>query len=329
MAEVNHRCAVLGKPIAHSLSPVLHNAAYRYLGLGDWLYGREEIGESDLPAFLDGLDDSWAGLSLTMPLKRTIQPFGERSDRWSKELHVSNTAIFDKRDGKKAIRLYNTDVLGIVRAFGHAWGDHSVRAVARSSSGCSVNGASAVILGNGNTALSTLAAMTVLQVPAIGDVTKITVCARHKHEDDALQRLASAYGDWMSYRFFPLEKAPELLAQADVAVNTIPAGGADGVARDFSRFHNDLNGATLLDVVYDPRPTALMKAWRAAGGCAIGGEEMLLYQAVTQVVLMTDGYMPPLSDTMISGPSAQAEIQGMSNMAGLEQFMRVALREAL
>ena len=70
----NHRCAVLGKPVAHSLSPVLHNAAYRSLKLDDWLYDKHEVGEDDLDAFLKGLDSTWAGLSLTMPLKKTIQP---------------------------------------------------------------------------------------------------------------------------------------------------------------------------------------------------------------------------------------------------------------
>ena len=74
----NHRCAVLGKPVAHSLSPVLHNAAYRSLKLDDWLYDKHEVGEDDLDAFLKGLDSTWAGLSLTMPLKKTIQPYGFR-----------------------------------------------------------------------------------------------------------------------------------------------------------------------------------------------------------------------------------------------------------
>ena len=59
----NHRCAVLGKPVAHSLSPVLHNAAYRSLKLDDWLYDKHEVGEDDLDAFLKGLDSTWAGLS--------------------------------------------------------------------------------------------------------------------------------------------------------------------------------------------------------------------------------------------------------------------------
>ena len=136
MTVIAHRCAVLGKPIAHSLSPVLHNAAYKALGLDDWAYERHEVGESDLDGFLKGLDPTWRGLSLTMPLKKTIQPYGTPSNMWAQRLKVANTAIFDwpaepgitpgaTPDGASAtgslpaIRLYNTDVMGIVLAFDH------------------------------------------------------------------------------------------------------------------------------------------------------------------------------------------------------------------
>ena len=118
----NHRCAVLGKPVAHSLSPVLHNAAYRSLKLDDWLYDKHEVGEDDLDAFLKGLDSTWAGLSLTMPLKKTIQPYGVPENLWAKELKVANTAVFDWSvaaddpawpNGKPGSKLYNTDVIGL------------------------------------------------------------------------------------------------------------------------------------------------------------------------------------------------------------------------
>ena len=128
MAEVNHRCAVLGKPIAHSLSPVLHNAAYQALGLDDWSYDKHEVGEPDLEGFLESLDPTWAGLSLTMPLKKTIQPYGTPCNMWAKELMVANTAVFDWNEtcvngnpDLPAIKLYNTDVPGIELAFEHSY----------------------------------------------------------------------------------------------------------------------------------------------------------------------------------------------------------------
>ena len=63
-----HRAAVLGKPIGHSLSPVIHNAGYAAAGLSGWSYGAHECGEADLAGFVAGLGPAWVGLSLTMPL---------------------------------------------------------------------------------------------------------------------------------------------------------------------------------------------------------------------------------------------------------------------
>ncbi|MCZ9343683.1 shikimate dehydrogenase, partial [Streptomyces sp. TRM76130] len=68
------RAAVLGSPIAHSLSPVLHRAAYAALGLAGWTYDRFDVDEAALPGFVEQLGPEWAGLSLTMPLKRAVIP---------------------------------------------------------------------------------------------------------------------------------------------------------------------------------------------------------------------------------------------------------------
>jgi shikimate dehydrogenase len=65
---VTHRAAVLGMPIEHSLSPVLHTAAYAELSLSGWDYGRYAVDEAGLPGFVAGLGSEWVGLSLTMPL---------------------------------------------------------------------------------------------------------------------------------------------------------------------------------------------------------------------------------------------------------------------
>ncbi|WEV68595.1 shikimate dehydrogenase [Bifidobacterium sp. ESL0775] len=321
MNDVRHRCAVLGKPIAHSLSPVLHNAAYHALGLVDWLYTKVEVGEADLDGFLKALDPSWAGLSLTMPLKRTIQPYGVPNDTWSQTLRVANTAIFSWKNAfsKPDIRLYNTDVEGIERAFSHSWGLDGPVATMTTSINKAANesheGAKAVILGNGNTALSALAACTELAVPNIGPIAQVTVCARHRHEDDPMARLAgSPHGHGLAYSQVPLDEASIQLRDADIVINTIPAHGADETAQRLRKSlvgnPQNMEGRTLLDVVYDPRPTELMQAWRSAGGTAVGGEEMLLYQAIAQVRLMTAG----------------AHTIGT---ADFEQAMRSALQEAL
>lgn len=301
MAVVNHHCAVLGRPIAHSLSPVLHNAAYRALGLDDWSYGRHEVGESDLDGFLASLDPTWAGLSLTMPLKKTIQPYGTPSDMWAERLAVANTVIFDwnRRDGDSpAMRLYNTDVPGIVLAFAHAAGRPAPIATMMSqetappaagtpaspnNTNATGPSGSAVVIGNGNTAMSAVAACTMMTAPAIGHVT---VAARHPERNaDALRRIAEATGKTLDV--VALDAVGSALRQADVVISTLPAHAADPLAEQLAGDAAFTPRGTLLDVVYDPRPTALMTVWSDRGATTIGGQEMLLYQAILQVWLMT------------------------------------------
>lgn len=308
MSNINHRCAVLGQPIAHSLSPVLHNAAYHALGLDDWFYDRHEVGRDDLDAFLHSLDPTWAGLSLTMPLKKTIQPYGTPDDLWAGELKVANTAIFDwehrHEDGFPYIRLYNTDVKGIVNAIGHAIGV--------TASGTTATG-EAVVIGNGNTATSAVAACTALSNPLI---THITVAARHPDKNiEELQHVAGILESTPLDAIAIDDIAPALQA-ADVVISTIPGHAADAIAGIIEQYDVRPHGL-LLDVLYDPRPTALMKAWRTAGGLAIGGEEMLLYQAIGQVALMT------------ARTDVNDVFTDFNADAALETSMREALKEVL
>ena len=116
-----------------------------------------------------------------------------------------------------------------------------------------------------------------------------------------------------------MNDAMDALSEARVVINTIPGLAADGIATTLAASGLEVNG-TLLDVVYDPRPTKLMQAWRRQGGYAIGGEKMLLYQAMIQVLLMTgmwDGDPPT---------NAAVDIKQDER---LEHAMRMALEEAL
>lgn len=338
---VNHRCAVLGKPIAHSLSPVLHNAAYRAMGLDDWTYDKREVGEEDLHGFLTSLDSSWAGLSLTMPLKRTIQTYGSPRDYWVPKLKVANTVVFDWLDeegnaktsgptdavigdtqpapiltcanGERArLRLYNTDVIGIQIAFDRA---RQAQGLEQPPTGSYTE--RALVLGNGNTATSAVAALT-----AMSGVGNITVAARHPCKNPALKTMAtqslsplSPSKDDQPFEEISLADEAAVIdaaSQASLIVSTIPGLGADMVADTLCKAAPAVHG-TLLDVVYDPRPTKLMQAWRSLDGLAIGGEEMLLYQAFFQVLLMTGTWND------IDTPDDDR----------IEQAMRQALEEAL
>ncbi len=339
MTIANRRCAVLGQPIAHSLSPVLHNAAYRALGFEHWHYDKNEVGEDGLDAFLKTLDPTWAGLSLTMPLKKTIQPYGMPSNRWAKELEVANTAVFDWTKttidadgswphGKPEIKLYNTDVIGIVLAFGHAFGHTFGRPFGQlEASSNIIDGSQALVIGNGNTAASALAACTMMP-----GIKHIVVAARRPGKNSSLRQVSSKFIDTPEpLREIVLDDAQTLcheLMRSAIVINTIPGHAADQVAAMLAdaRASNAQAGAlcgTLLDVVYDPRPTNLMQVWREGGGTALGGEEMLLYQALVQVLLMTGIWANDyLSDGGVIPPA------GISGDI-LEQAMRTALEEVL
>lgn len=331
MTIANQRCAVLGQPIAHSLSPVLHNAAYRALGLDQWRYDKCEVGEEGLDAFLKTLDPTWAGLSLTMPLKKTIQPYGVPSNRWAKELEVANTAVFDWTKattdadgswphGKPEIKLYNTDVIGIVLAFGHALGQSG-------TSSNTVDGRQALVIGNGNTAASAVAACTMMP-----GIEHIVVAARHPGRNPALKQVAGKFIDSPEpLHEIVLDDAQTLcheLEESSIVINTIPGHAADHVARMLAdALASNAQAAalcgTLLDVVYDPRPTKLMQAWRDGGGAALGGEEMLLYQALVQVQLMTGIW------TADCFSERNDPLRAVQDTDTLEHAMRTALEEAL
>ena len=208
------KAAVLGSPIAHSLSPVLHRAAYAAAGLAGWTYQAIECDEAGLPALVarcgaDGADGAdWAGLSLTMPLKRAILPLLDHVDPLAADVGGANTVVFSagQRHG------YNTDVAGMVDALAGA-GLPAPR--------------SAVILGAGATACSALA--TLRQT----GLRTVTVAVRDEARAIALRAVAQRLGVRLDLR--PLG-SPGALAGRDLLISTVPAGAADVLAeRAFAR----------------------------------------------------------------------------------------------
>ncbi len=252
-AEVpRRRAAVLGHPIDHSLSPVLHRAAYAALGL-DWVYDRIDVTADALPAFLDSLDSSWAGLSLTMPLKFDVLPLLDVVDPVAVSTGAANTVVLTggRRTG------HNTDVDGLVAALD----EHSAGT------------GPAVVLGSGATARSAIAAL------SRRGSAHVTVYARRPEAAAGLVATAGSVG--IDLEVAPWSRAAAGLG-ADVVISTVPRGAADLLGA-----HVPAAPGTLLDVVYDPWPTALAVAWSQRGGEVASGLDLLLHQAVRQVRLMT------------------------------------------
>ncbi len=257
------RLAVLGAPIGHSRSPLLHAAAAEVLGL-DWRYERVEVREEGLAGFLSGLGPDWTGLSLTMPLKRAVLPLVGGHDPLVDRLGLANTVRLGRQPA-----LFNTDVAG-------------VEAVLRDRAGAE----RAVVLGAGATAASALEALTRLGVPE-----RVVAARRPEQARHDLGGLATA--------FEPLAEVD--LDGADLVVSTLPAG-ADVPARLPDR----LPGTPLLDVAYDPWPSALGAAWCAAGGVLLHGLDMLVEQAVLQVRVFTGG---PPEEPLPQEPAVRAAMR--------------------
>ncbi|MFF4173463.1 shikimate dehydrogenase [Streptomyces sp. NPDC001744] len=273
-SEVVRRAAVLGSPIAHSLSPVLHRAAYAALGLDAWSYERFEVDEAALPGFMEGLDDGWAGLSLTMPLKRAVIPLLDEVSDTAASVEAVNTVVL--REGGRRVG-DNTDIPGMIAALRER-GVEKVEAAA--------------VLGAGATASSALAAL------ARVCAGPVTAYVRSEARAGEMRGWGERLG--VDVRTADWERAPEAF-EAPLVIATTPAGTTNALATAVP----DAAG-TLFDVLYDPWPTPLAAAWADRGGKVVGGLDLLVHQAVLQVELMTGRAPAPLAAMRAAGERALA-----------------------
>ena len=276
------RCGVLGDPIAHSLSPVLHRAGYAALGL-DWSYDAHRVPAGRLAAFLDGLDEEWRGLSLTMPLKREALVLADRLTDRARAAGAVNTLVLDggERVGD------NTDLPGAAAAVRER---------------TSMPLASAVVLGGGATATSIGLALLDLGVTsvrvAVRDASRATetVDLLRSHPaapDVSVESLAG--GQWSG--------GPDLGARSstvDIVVSTIPASAQTPDLVDRWR-----EVPVVFEALYDPWPTPLAASVLdgSGGRVVVGGLDLLVHQAAIQFELFT-GQPAPLGVMREAGERA-------------------------
>ena len=254
---IRHRAAVLGDPIEHSLSPAIHNAGYRAAGLSDWHYGRIRTSAAELPGIVSGADRSFAGFSVTMPGKFAALDFADTSSERARLIGSANTLV---RRGDSWFA-DNTDADGIAGALDEV--GFTTSATGR-----------AVVVGAGGTARPALWAL------AQRGVRHLTVVARSERALQ-LEPLAAALGLEFQWVAFDVPNLMDIAGACDVLISTVPAAALESYNAQLAR------APRVVDVIYDPWPTALVDASRRAGGHAVGGLTMLLHQAVRQFELFT------------------------------------------
>jgi shikimate dehydrogenase len=271
-AGTGRRAAILGSPVAHSLSPALHTAAYAALGLDGWRYDRIECQEKELDDLVAGLGPEWIGLSLTMPLKRVTLQVADRVSDLAGSVGAANTLV---RTGS-GWSADNTDVAGIVRALR----ENGMESVDR-----------ALVLGAGGTAQAALAALAELGEPAP------TVLVRDPSRTAELRATAERLGVRPVITGGLLDAT---FPPVDVVISTLPPEAADVLVPQ-----PWLGRPLVLDVIYAPWPTALAGSAFAAGCRVIGGLPVLLHQAAAQVELMTGRPAPvaAMRDALTAGAS--------------------------
>lgn len=280
--------AVIGSPIEHSLSPVIHRAAWAQLGVDGWEYRRLEQDADSLPRFIGGLGGDCAGLSVTMPCKQAVMPLLDAIDPLASAVGAVNTVV----PSSGILAGFNTDVTGIASAIRRAC-SQADRALPTS----------AVVLGARATASSALAAL-----GELGIVTS-TVAARRFGGPGSVVAASSRLGVSIDQVLWSDRDAVlRAVSGADLVISTLPAGVADPIAEHMTV----REGQVLLDVVYSPRDTALRSAFERNGGIVAEGTDMLIFQAAAQVQLMTG--RAPKTDVMRG--ALEAELARRARVSG-------------
>lgn len=257
---INHRAAVLGSPIDHSRSPLMHNAGYAALGLDDWEYTRIEARAEDVARIVADADETWAGFSVTMPGKFAALDVADTVSDRARLVGSANTLVRSD-EGWLAD---NTDCDGVTGALGELLGPDP-------------QAGTALLIGAGGTARPALWA---LAHSGVDDV----IILNRSHRADELRDLIDAVG--LNARFATFDDDLDALSrQADLIVATVPSAAIAG--REPALAH-----APVLDVIYDPWPTPLTTQAAANGYNTVGGHVMLAHQAYPQFEAFTRRQAP-------------------------------------
>lgn len=247
VSDSKRRAAVLGHPINHSLSPLIHNAGINELGLNAQ-YSAIDVTEDELEQFINNLTSDWVGLSLTMPLKSRVLSLISSSDHVVQETGSANTVY---RDESGLWQLMNTDVYGLEAAI--------------KSSGFPCDG-NAIILGSGATARSAALALANL------GYERVDVRARNTADSRSVCEILTSHGVTNNQ----LPWSQQGFEEYGLVLSTLPPHSVQWNQGDVTCGANTV----LLDIAYSPWPSELASKW--PNEFIINGIEMLYWQATRQ-----------------------------------------------
>ncbi|CAK6687613.1 shikimate dehydrogenase [Synechococcus sp. CBW1107] len=269
--------AVLGDPVRHSLSPAMHNAALRELGL-DWVYLALPVQATDLAVVLRGLEAvDCRGLNVTLPHKRAVAELAAELTPLARRVGAVNTLV--RREGGGWLGT-NTDVEGFLAPLRAGTG-------AAAGSAPDLAGGRAVVLGCGGSARAVVAALAEL------GLKRIQLAGRRP---EALAAFLEECGSWtpqlsgVAWPAAAIERGDLLraLAEADLVVNTTPVGmgtSSSACPLDAAELDALRAGSLVYDLIYTPRPSRLLLEARQRGCGVLDGLEMLVQQGAAALRL--------------------------------------------
>jgi len=265
--------ALIGNPVTHSLSPIMQNAALQYLGL-DLIYIAIPCKNEDLELVLNSFKKiNCKGLNITIPYKEKVFNLCSEISPIAYKLKAINTL---KLNSEKEWSATNTDVEGFIYPLKNL-------NLAKKQS---------IILGSGGAARSVIQGLINL------NLSKISVISRNK---SSLDELIKNFDNQIQLEGFLNcdDQAPILIREADLIVNTTPAGmkttkDENNVMPYGEAFWRSLNSrAIVYDLIYNPAPTSLLKFSAKRGCMTIDGLEMLVAQGIKSLSFWTDGLEVP------------------------------------
>jgi shikimate dehydrogenase len=250
-------CCLIGDPIEHSLSPLIHNAGYQALDI-DYVYVPFQV--KDIKPAIDSIRKlGIRGASITLPYKVEALKYLDRLDPRAEEIGAVNTIVNDNG----VLTGYNTD------------GDGALKALEEITS---LNGKKVVLIGSGGAASA-------IALGLKDNGVKLVILNRTEDKARKLAQKVNAEG------FGSLKKLAEI-SSADILINTTSVGMSPQINQSIVPKELLHNGLTVFDIVYNPKETRLLAEAREKGCAIVYGYKMLLYQAAEQFELFTERQAP-------------------------------------